>query len=273
MSKKNMMAIALLIFIFYYAAAILQNYFGGSWSFLSDIAYLSAPLLAVVSSFWLLKVFGVRNRQGGVALFLFLGMVSFLIAEILWVVYKFIFNVDPSPSLADFFFLLAYPLIFIGLLKKILSESPVLSFKKSGLIIALGIIFVGLFSYFSIYSSYDPQGNFWQNIFLMSNGIGDMILLLTLLFILVIVFEYEKGKMAYPWLLLAFSFFSMLAADLFYAIYVVQYDEVLFLKAAIDTMWIFSYVLFSFSMFRMVSIVREKQEEISQKMNEKTAIL
>ncbi len=263
MSKKNIAIVSLLIFIAYYAAVIIRGYLGESWKMLADFIYLLAPLLASVLGIWAFMIFR-SSKQNVSIFFLSAGMACYFIAEVLFFILENILGVDTTPSIADFFFLLAYPLFFIGLLKKILQERVSFSFKKNWPFILLAIVFIVLFSYLSIFSSYNAEESMLKNIILVSYGIGDLILTVSCLFILVIVFEYEGGKMSYPWLILNMSFLIMLVADLLYAIYPDEYETFIYLRAILDTFWIASYVFFALAMFRLISIVKEKQQFLEQ---------
>lgn len=265
MNRRNLISLSLAIVVLYFFASFIRIHFGDDWKILPDIVYILAPLLATVLGFWAVKIFGF-NKQGMPVFFLTLGMASYLVAEILFIVIDNFFDIPTTPSIADFFYILAYPLFFIGLIEKILSEGVGFSFKKNFIFILLALIFIVLFSYFSVYSAFDPESNFWQNVILISYGIGDIILSICCLFILIITYEYEGGRMSYSWLIINISFLITLVSDLFYAIYPDQYENVLSFRIIIDTFYILGYILFASAMLHFISIVKEKQELIKNKL-------
>jgi hypothetical protein len=264
MGKRSIVIISMLILIGYYIATLIAGYFGDKWMPLADIVYLLLPLLASITGFWAMKSYR-SSKQSFSILFLSAGMVCYFIAEVLFVLLGSFLNMPTTPSIADVFYLLAYPLFFIGLLKKILQERVSFSLKKNWPFILLAVVFVVLFSYLSIFSSYDPQDDFLKNLILISYGIGDLILTISCLFILVIVFEYEGGKMSYPWLILNMSFLIMLITDLFYAIYPDEYESIVYIKVILDTCWMLSYMLFSLAMLRSILIVKEHQQFLEER--------
>lgn len=266
MSRRNLIITSLAILVAYYFASFILLKLGDSWQIFLDTVYILSPLLATILGFQAVKIFGL-NKQGMPVLFLTLGIASYLIAEIIFVIINNFLTIPTTPSVADFFYLIAYPLFFIGLMKKILSEGVGFSFKKNFIFLILAIIFIALFSYFSIYSGFDPEANFWQNVILISYGIGDIILSICCLFIIIITYEYEGGRMSYSWLILTMSFLFTLFGDLLFAIYPEQYESMVSFKVIIDTIFMLSYVFFAIAMFHLISIVKEKQEEIGHKIS------
>lgn len=265
MSRRNLISLSFAIIVLFFLANFVFIKLGESWQIFPDVIYTFAPLLAVLLGFWAVKIFGF-NKQGTPIFFLSLGMASYLIAEIIFIIIDNFLDIPTTPSIADFFYILAYPLFFIGLMKKIISEGVGFSFRKNFVFIILAIIFVALFAHFSVYSAFDPEANFWQNVILISYGVGDIILSICCLFILIITYEYEGGRMAYSWLILTMSFLITLVSDLFFAIYPEQYEDVISFKIIIDIFYILGYILFAMAMFHLISLVKEKQESLKAKM-------
>lgn len=265
MSRRNLISLLLGIMVLYYLTSFIRIHFGDQWNFLPDFVYILAPLFATIMGFWAVKIFGL-NKQGMPILFLSLGIASYLIAEIIFVIIDDFTGLETTPSLADLFYLLAYPLFFIGLVKKIVSEGAGFSFKKNFVFIILAIAFIALFSYFSIYSAFDPQESFIKNSILASYGIGDIILSVCCLFLLVITYEYEGGRMSYSWLILNTSFLVTLICDLFYAIYPNEYSNIIPFRIILDTLYILSYFLFALAMHHFIGLVKEKQEFLKKEL-------
>ena len=263
---RNIVSLSIAIIFLYLFASFVSLQLGESWEIFSDGIYILAPLLAVILGFRAVKTFGF-NKQGVPIFFLTLGMASYLIAEIIYIIIDNFLDIPTTPSVADFFYLIAYPLFFIGLVKKISSEGVGFSFKKNFFFLLIAVVFVVLFSYFSVYSAFDPEANLWQNLILISYGIGDVILSICCLFIVVITYEYKGGRMSYSWLVLSISFLITLVSDLLFAIYPDQYKNILTFKIILDVFYMLSYILFAAAMYHLINLVKEKQEFIKNKLS------
>ena len=239
-------------------------------TFVADLIYLFAPLTAVVLGFFSLKVFGIKNNQGHSLLFLSLGMLCFFIGEFFWFHFQYIQNIDPDYSFADVFFLLSYPLSFIGIFIKLKTSflslkdlKSILTDKKSYLFSIFLVITTMIVCYFGIFKAYDSEVGFVENAVFIFYGVGDLIVIFACSLIVLLIKEFRGGKFSFAWLMFVASYFLTLLGDIFYAIYRGSiYEENLILKFAIDGLWMLGYFVFAFAMLILVLIIKEKQEKV-----------
>ncbi len=241
---------------------------------LADLVYLIAPLSAFIIGVFAVKAYGIGNMQGKSMFFLTLSMLLLFIGEGFWFHLQYIQNVEPDYSLADVFFLLSYPLSFVGIFIKLkasdihLKDLISMLKKKNSIffIPTLAVAFVAV-SYFGIFKVYDPEVGALENVVFMFYGFGDLVIILGCLLVMFIVMEFKGGKLSFAWLLLVLSYFSTLLGDIFYAIYRnSMYEENLVSKVVLDVFWMLGYFVFAAAMLFFVLIVREKQKEIIEKL-------
>lgn len=226
---------------------------GFAFILLREGLYLSTSLLATLAGIFALKMFGIKNERAKTLLFLTLGIGYWFMGEVLFNYYEYVLQIDPYPSAADIFYVLAYPLLLIGLINEIriaqitwrkIHKPTVFLFGLVAFLLSL-VVF-----YFGIYQAYDAQKTVLGNIVAMSYGVGDLLLILANIFVLILVWEFRGGKLSRVWLLMFFSFILTLVADILFAIFNEQYDAQLwFYKSLLDFFWMISYLLFAAALF------------------------
>src|SRR5258708_39672591 len=111
--------IIFLLSIFVVADIIYWFKLGGVYYLiLRDVIYLMTPCLGVVAGFFTLTKFGLKGSRARTILFLTLGVLGWFIGEVFWNYYELFLHIKPFPSIADIFYLIAYPLLFLGLLNE-----------------------------------------------------------------------------------------------------------------------------------------------------------
>jgi diguanylate cyclase (GGDEF)-like protein len=149
---------------------------------LNIFVFLAVPVSAVT----LLWVHSFRIERGLPWKLVAAGLTSYLIAEILWVVYSLSGGEVPFPSLADIFYLAPYPLVGAGLLVFIRDRSP--GRDRAALIDAAVITVVSsLLAWVLIIEKCArmPSLNFVERIISVAYPLGDLILLALLARLLV----------------------------------------------------------------------------------------
>ncbi len=226
---------------------------GVQYQLIRDILYVSTPLVATIAGVFALTKFGTKGARAKSLLFLTCGMGCFFVGELLWNYYELVLHVKPFPSIADIFYLAAYPLLFVGLLNEIKTTridlsafAPSVKFLTSLIIVLLFIIVL----YFGVYQAYDAREVFLANVIAMGYGIGDLLLIIVNMFLLVMAWEFRGGKFSRIWTVLFVGFLFTLLADILFATYTDQYEtQVYFYKAFLDSLWMAGYLLFAYSLF------------------------
>lgn len=214
---------------------------------------LSSLLLAFSGGLYSLDKYGFNSSKSLTLILLTIGIGCFLIGETLWTYYEYLMNTDPFPSLADVFYLAAYPLFFWALFREINLTNVnwrVLSRSLKFLLIMISALFMVVVCYFGVYLAYSPQETVLANFIAISYGIGDVALIVATIALLVLAWEFRGGALARIWMVLFFSFMLNLVADILFAIFTDAYNaQGTFQRNLIDTVWILSYVLFAHAMF------------------------
>ncbi|HSW97816.1 MAG TPA: hypothetical protein VLF89_08375 [Candidatus Saccharimonadales bacterium] len=263
MSKK---ITGILWSIYLVALAIYWFQIGGAQNvLLRNTVYLFIPFIAVVGGFFSLNIFGTKGFRAKTLLFLSLGLSCWFIGEVLFYYYEFILHINPFPSIADFFYLLAYPLIFFALVNEIRNTKVNLKKIHPSIfflfcIAALALIF--LVFYFGVYLAYDPQEAVLTNLIATWYGVGDLFLIIGNIYVLILAWEFRGGSFSHLWILFFVGFILMLIGDILFAIFTPQYKaEVWFYRSLLDSFWMASYIFFANALFDLgFSLVRAKTE-------------
>lgn len=264
----NKIVAPFLVAFFVVVSAIYVFMLGGqSHGFLSNLLFLVPPALAVVVGMRSASVYGLRNAHGNALFLLALGFAAWLVGEAIWFYLRVILNVDPFPSLADIFYLIGYPLLFIGLLIELGQEKISLRDFNPFLWTLMGVsaAVVGfLVLYFGVFLAYDPTVPLLDNLIAMSYGVGDFVLILPTVLILRTTLDYQKGKLYAPWLFLFFGLALTLIADVLYAIFIDQYSSSLWPYTLIDLFWIAGYLSLANGFFGIRSVISSAHRRLQK---------
>lgn len=242
-------------FLFYILSIVIYFIFPYNETriFLQYSVLLSSLAIALTGGIYALKEYGLNSAKSKTLIFFTTGIGCWLIGESLWTYYEYILHTDPFPSIADIFYVSAYPLFFMGLVREI--QSAKVSWHK----LQKSILFLMLMStvllaivvnYFGVFLAYSPQEPLLTNVIAMSYGIGDLILLVAAMSLLILAWEFRGGALSQIWLKVFFSFMFTLAADILFAIFTASYNETNSLtRSFIDCLWIVSYLLMGYALF------------------------
>ncbi len=143
---------------------------------------------------------------------MFIGWALWTIAEIIWMASTLLGQEVPYPSAADFFWVLGYIPMGIGLIARI-RTMPAKPTRTQNLLVfgtsVAVVIVTSIFIFLPIIQYFDPQ--------LMLASILDFVYPLGDLFLLIVVlnlfFTYEEGDYGFAWRLLAIGFLLMAISD------------------------------------------------------------
>ncbi len=261
---KNNIIIKVLLFVI--LAIVASVYFLDEPSSLSNATlYLAAPLIFALAGLYATRLYGHGSDSGIALFFISLGASCWLLGEIIWYVFKFFMDKSPFPSVADAFFLLAYPLFFIAIYKGL--ESIKNEWRKIGkatlisnLIIA--VILALAVAYWGIYKVYDPEAGSLENIFSISYGVGDLFLILGVLWTSSLVGVYGNGKLGRFWKIMGSGFFLFLLADILFAIYQEKYISDMRPYNYIDIIWVAGYLILAYGLLEKALLINSIKEKI-----------
>jgi diguanylate cyclase len=215
---------------------------------LRNVAYLAAPAFAVFGGAYTLSVHGWRGTASRPFVFLALGLLLWGLGEVLWVYYEFILRETPYPSLADSFYLLAYPSLFWGLFSQVRMSG--VNWKKFDPVIVflfciIAILLAGLATYFGIYLAYDDSSTVLENAVAIGYGLADVVIILCSLLVLILAWEFKGGNLMRLYLYCFFAFAMTMVADVGFAMYNGEYvSGQWWIKNTLDTLWIMQYLYF-----------------------------
>lgn len=219
-----------------------------------DGLYISTVFISVLAGMYAISRFGFKNARGLALICFTLGLVSLLLGNLAFEYYYIIDkNNIPFPSLSDFFSLSYYVFFLAALIIEV--KLAHVNWKKINIRILILPIILSIIStivvyYIGIYKAYDPTVDLFSNIVNIAYGVGDLILIIISLFLLVLVKEYQGGKMSRILLILLISLLFEIVGDIFLAFYMTQYNnEVWFYKSFFDTTSMIGYLLSAAMLF------------------------
>lgn len=255
MKNKTIVALSLSALFLATAAAYLAHR-----PLMYNILYLIAPLTAIIAGIYAVRTFKLSNNTGQVFALLTAGLSCFFIGELLFTSYQYVFHIDPFPSVADIFYIAAYPLLFAGFAKAIFNHrvkwhnfSKVFLLLIITFLMSLGV----LVAYFGVVKAYSPGDTFLSNAISIAYGLGDLIIIIPSLFILKVVMDFRGGKLFYSWVLMLIALICFLAGDLLFGIYREPYGDLVWPYPLIDLTYVAAYLLFAFSFYYTAVTVQE----------------
>lgn len=204
---------------------------------LSSIFYDTSVLLSSIALFYVFAFYGRKSFEGKFWFLIGVGMFLWFIAEAIW--YYYIANdIEPFPSVADFFFLAAYFPIVAGVVYRAKYSKPTFDAKKLGVIGGLVLLmFIPAFFWVINPILGDPSYGFWDMFFSLSYVVLDMVLFGFAVGIAV----YWGSQVSKGWFLISFAIGIMTIADVIFAwmYYNGCYD------ARLELAWVAFYLLFA----------------------------
>ncbi len=258
-----------LFFTLYFLGFLVINLFWPQKNLMADTLYVFSTLLSVLTGIYAIYYYGIANPRGRALTYITAGAFCWLLAESIWVFLDFFLLESPYPSVADAFFILAYPLIFIGLIKEIAVGK--FEWKEKRVLPILGItaLLSLLVFYFSVYLAYDPKEDAIFNLFSCFYGVGDLLLLIASALIVLVIWDYRQGKLFFPWLFVASGFIAILIADILFSLNEKEYVEGITGIIKIDLFWVAGYLMIGYGLALIGLSLKEMREKIVAKLIKK----
>lgn len=239
--KKVYFIFSLLFFfiVFFYTYQPL----GENFYIISDIIPISLSFLAFILGFYAYKFYGSDSFQGKAFLSLSVGIFFWFLGETTWGIYEIFLGIkSPVASLADAFWLFGYPFFFLGFyyIWKT-AKAKIKKIKLVSLVFLSFLILIFLF-YLIKENLINPEISLSEKISTESYVIGDMLLLISIIFVTANLFETKTFR-AYSLIIL--GIISMSIADVYY----MKFLEVYATGNLIDIWWDLSYILIALGFF------------------------
>jgi hypothetical protein len=260
--KRVAVAIAIAILIF-----VTINIFviGGDLFVYTFNSTLNAPLALGIAisaaATWRLMSTEKHNRLlwSGILI----GWALWALAETIWVIYSILGQEVPYPSLADFFWILGYLPMGIGLITRIRTMPAKPNAFQNTIIVGVSIL--TLFATISfivipILQNFDPER--------LIESILNLIYPLADLFLVIVVwrlfFTYEEGDYGFGWRLLTLGFVFMIVSDLIFTyttwqgLYYPDMQANLISRFGVDVPYTISYLLWFIGIYALRIRLREE---------------
>jgi signal transduction histidine kinase len=226
-------------------------------------AYVIVPGTLVVFSIILtIKLHKQKHFQSKAFLFFTIGVSFWFIAEQIWAVYQYVYDVDPFPSTADIFYMASYP-FFVAFL--LISIKPIRkSITKKIWLFSFVLSFTFLIP--SLLACYNSLEETEGGIDIVSKSIALAYPILSSFqlspAIIGIMFLAKKGA-NYSWMLLLFGFLIFIVSDTFYLFS--ELDGSYYDGHPVDLMYLYGFLLLIFSLHSRLKLANnsnDKNQEI-----------
>ncbi len=235
------------------------------FSIISDLIIVISAGMAVYFGIKAAKKTGVQTPQGKAFLYLSAGIFLWFIAEIIWFIYDIAIDSFPLVSPADIFWIMGYPLMFMGLFVALKAIKRII--KKDTIIISL-VIFASILAIISIYIIYPvltyEEYSFAEKVVTIVYPIGDLIVLLGAILITV---SMIGGVIVKPWLYITWGIIMYVISDSVYS-YVTWNEAYYILTSAsqwisgfIDITYYLSYILMAVGFYEQIALLTPKKKK------------
>ncbi len=238
-----------------------------------QILSLLFSVIAALVGLYTSRIYGFKSAIGRSLILITGGLICWSIAEVIWYVSdKLIEGGATSPSMADIFFLLAYPFFGAGIYYGFAMAKIKLKQVNQLLLAAAlsaSVILTYLVVYFILFQAYDSTAEPIANIVNIGYGLGDLVMIILSLMTILVAREYRGGKLASFWIAIALGFLLVLIADIVYAIYGEQFLTDIKPYTYIDLLWIAGYILPIYAMLENYIHVSAVQNRIKLKLQQR----
>lgn len=236
-------------------AILFANYFGNEIASLTSngLNLLVTGTLLVLSIIMITKN-GVRGSHGKAWIFFAASILFWFIGERIWTVYELVYQIDPWPSEADFFWLAGYPLYFAF---SILYLKPFKNAISKKILIPAILISAALLIptlYMTIANNIELSK--FELGLAASYPISDAISLVPAIIGIGLFF---KGELNFSWSLLLTGMFCFVVADT--AFLFLTLDDSYYTGHPMDIPYIWAYVLLLFGLNNHLQIFKKRNKE------------
>lgn len=230
----------------------------------SDLQSVLFASLAVFACLRAYKTFNFQSVAGKVAFFIMLGMLSWLLGEVIWGFYEVVLAIEaPTVSWADAAWLTGYVWFFIGLYYTIkigvrtLTNNKVLLFT----LICIGITAGATFLYVD---SNKLQEKMTSAEYVVNVGypLGDLILFIFVILLFFTISAAGNTLLAQSWLFMSGAFVLDVVADTFYLYFIRGYQS----GSLIDIFWQAAYFLMAIAFYKQSRLIEDLQEFMKTKL-------
>ncbi|QLH10904.1 HAMP domain-containing sensor histidine kinase [Nitrosarchaeum sp. AC2] len=230
--------------------------------------YISLPIYTIITGVLIIMAIWALSSADRISeiskkslVFLVLAFCSWFAAEQMWNLYEHVLFIDPYPSIADFFYIIAPIFMFISL---VIFLKPLRDhIKKKHIAFALIVSTSILIPILAITFQANIETEFFEIAVALIYPIVDAVLLIPAIISIILSFKINKNSF---WTLILIGIVSFIIADNLYLILVI--DEAYFDGHPIDILWLISYVAWSFAMYKLIQNSKRNKPKKYQNSND-----
>ncbi len=229
--------------------------------FMFDLLPVLTSVIAIVFLFATVKKLKVFDTTKLSWLLILIGIVFYFAAETIYGIFDFVLKLDADelfPTIADWFWLVGYIPIFMGLAlltnRYRKSGFPMGSIKRQTLTMsAILILFLLVIWFVLVPILNDNTLTVIEKFFYLFYPIADLLIVTPALLLVLITSLYGKGLISKPWKLLAFGFVIFTIADLLYSY--LDFNSLYSSGSVIDIGWNVGYLLIALAGFYQIELI------------------
>lgn len=207
---------------------------------ISDLLFVILNATAVIALLYAsIKLNPVAHTISRAWLFIVLAQISFLLGDLLWMIYEAVLHIEPYPSLADLFYILYYPLVLGGIF--LLPRHKQNRFAQIRRVLDALIVLLTSSLMLWIYLI-DPlvsdlaQETTLVKFLTIAYPAGDIVLLAALI---ILIYNYPEEQSCSPFIFLILSMVVQIGTDILFSIQ--SLSESYTSGDWLDIGWVFGY--------------------------------
>ncbi|HII36130.1 MAG TPA: hypothetical protein HA319_03645 [Nitrosopumilaceae archaeon] len=220
----------------------------------TDLLYVPIPAAVLVLSIIITLRFKMSGKHGKAWIVFAIFAASWFVAEQIWLVYELILNIDPWPSIADFFYILGYPLLFgfsmlyLYPVRKAISKKLIISSSMASLSL--------LIATFILAYQPDSSENDFEVVLAASYPILDAIVFCPAL---IGVSLFFRGEVSFLWSLMCIAIILNVIGDAGFLLS--SMNDSYYTGHPIDLLYVWAYILFAFGVYSHIRIFQSRIDE------------
>jgi len=241
---SSFIAISLVVILFYFINFFYTEDFA-VFDNISLMFYIAIPGSLVIISIWTIRFKQIQGIPIKSRIFLSASFVSWFLAEQIWMLYQYVFDVYPFPSIADIFYLSAPILMltsFMIFLKPLKKE-----ITKKNIIIATCCSLLLLIPTVIITYSENSDLELLESFIVLMHPISDALLIIPIIIISLFLVQTKKNPF---WKMILLGAIIFISADTWYLF--LEINEEYVHNHPVDMLWLLSYLFWSFSLIQVI---------------------
>ena len=218
-------------------------------------AFSIIPGTLVILSIWAItRSDAIKELPKKSLVFLTFSFASWFLAEQIWNLYEHVLDIDPYPSIADFFYIAAPIFMFIGV--TLYLKSTERKIRKRRIMFASVISLVILVPSILATLEVGAEDEIFEILVALAYPLVDSILLVP---VIITISFLISSRSNFFWIMILVGIMAMLSADTIFLFLVIE--DAYVDGHPVDILFVSSYIIWSFMMFYLVRESKQTQEE------------